>query len=150
MHKNSCIDNILNSNNWLQILHFRKSLECCSYPQGLHVSGLYQRLGIQHGTRPILCSEVVIRYHQDPTLFSTPAAPQEFMYNLLPIHLETTTVRDVKTPKKLPGSCFGLSHRRECSFVWTMEENFEGSILTACANVMSMRARNKPNAFLPS
>ena len=31
-------------------------------------------LRIQHGTRLILCSEVLIHYNLDPTTFSTPAA----------------------------------------------------------------------------
>ena len=44
-------------------------------PHGLHGSGHYQPLGIQHGTRPILGSEVLIHYNLDPTIFSTPAAP---------------------------------------------------------------------------
>ena len=33
-------------------------------------------LGMQHGTCPKLCGDVLIHYSLDPTIFSTPAAPR--------------------------------------------------------------------------
>ena len=35
----------------------------------------YQLLGIQHGTQPILCSEVLIDHNLETTIFSTTSVP---------------------------------------------------------------------------
>ena len=41
---------------------------------GLHGSGPYQLLGIQHEPARILCSEVLINFYLDPTIFLSPMA----------------------------------------------------------------------------